>query len=170
MRIKMLALACVGALALSACETTGSYGGSGYGAPRQTRLSQCTRNALIGAGVGALAGAAVGDGDNRGENAAIGAAVGGLGTYGVCRALTAREQQRVEQAYYNSLNSNQPVSDNWRSDAGAPRNLNVSAPQPAPGYGPECRTVNATISDGGSRQSMPQETFCRNATGQWVPA
>src|SRR5690606_13055511 len=93
MRMRMLCAVFAGALALSACETTGGYGG-GYGAPR-TQLSQCMRNALIGAGVGAVAGAAIGDSDNRVENAAIGAAVVGAGTYGVCRLLTAREQQRV---------------------------------------------------------------------------
>ncbi|MET0182935.1 MAG: hypothetical protein ABW199_08635 [Caulobacterales bacterium] len=170
MRIKMLALACVGALALSACETTGPTGSDGYRAPHQTRLSQCTRNALIGAGIGAAVGAVAAGEDRRGEGALGGAAIGGLGTYGVCRVLSAREQQRVEQNYYNSLNSNRAVSDSWQSDAGAPRNLSVSAPQPAQGYGGECKTVNATISEGSTRQQMPQETFCRNASGQWVPA
>jgi hypothetical protein len=59
MKAKLLCVVFAGALALSACETTGGYGG-GYSGGR-TQLSQCTRNALIGAGIGAVAGAVVGD-------------------------------------------------------------------------------------------------------------
>src|SRR5262245_8398693 len=114
MRTKFVALACAGLLALSACETAGygqsggGYGqtGGGYGqAGGGTQLSRCTRQALIGAGVGAVAGALIGSEKNRGENAAMGAAAGGLGTYGVCRWLSAREQQRVEAGYQSALNS-----------------------------------------------------------------
>ncbi|MBC7769205.1 MAG: glycine zipper 2TM domain-containing protein [Phycisphaerales bacterium] len=160
------AAALAGAMALASCETTGG----GYGAPR-TQLSQCMRNALVGAGIGAIAGAAIGDSDNRVENAAIGAAVVGGGTYGVCRYLNAREQQRVENAYHQSLNSGQAVNENWRSDQGAPRSLQVSSPGPAPGRGPECRRVSATVSDPQyGNQQLPPETFCRAPGGQWVPA
>lgn len=163
MRLKFVTTALVSALLLAACQSTGA----GYGsAPGRTQLSQCTRNALIGAGVGALVGAAQ-DRDNRGENAAIGAAVGGLGTYGVCRVLSAREQQRVENAYYQSLNSGQPVNDTWQTDQGGPRSLQVSQPSAAPGYGGECRRVSATIDN---NQQLPPETFCRDANGQWRPA
>lgn len=168
MKIKLLSVAFAGALALSACETTGGYGG-GYGG--RTQLSQCTRNALIGAGVGAVAGAVVGDEDNRGENAAIGAAVGGLATYGVCRWLSAREQQRVENAYYQSLNSGGPVNDRWQSDQGGTRSLSVTSPSPYPSAGPTCRRVSATIDDPQyGRQQLPPETFCQTPSGQWVPA
>ena len=53
MKMQILCAVFAGALALSACETTGGgYGGGGYGGGGGTRLSQCTRNALIGAGVG----------------------------------------------------------------------------------------------------------------------
>ncbi len=166
MRANMLALALGSVLALASCETTGGYGGT----PR-TQLSQCTRNALIGAAVGAAIGAAQDSRNNRVENAALGAAVGGAATYGVCRMLVAREQQRVENAYYQSLNSGQGVNDNWQSDSGAPRSLAVAAPQAAPGYGGECRRVTATVSDPQyGNQQLPPETFCRNASGQWVPA
>ena len=169
MKVKALSAALVSVLVLASCETTGGYGG-GYGAPR-TQLSQCMRNALVGAGIGAVAGAVIGDEDNRVENAAIGAAVVGASTYGVCRYLNAREQQRVENAYYQSLNSGQPVNDSWQSDQGAPRSLRVNSPAPAPGYGPECRRVNATISDPQyGNQQLPAETFCRRADGAWVPA
>jgi surface antigen len=169
MKMQLMCAMLAGALALTACETTG--GGYGSGGGGGTRLSQCTRNALIGAGIGAIAGAAIGDEDNRGENAALGAAAGGLGTYGVCRWLTAREQQRVENAYYQSLNSGGPVNESWQSDQGAPRSLAVSSPQPASGYGGECRTVRATINDPQyGNQQLPPETFCRNASGQWTPA
>ena len=169
MRMKLvLCAAFAGALTLSACETTG--GGYGGGPPR-TQLSQCTRNALIGAGVGAVIGATQGPRENRAENAAIGAAVGGLGTYGVCRWLTAREQQRVENAYYQSLNSGQPYNDSWQSDQGGTRSLSVSRPTQAAGYGPECRRVSATISDPQyGNEQLPPETFCRDASGRWVPA
>lgn len=167
MKSKLLCAAFAGALALSACETTGGYGGGGYGSGR-TQLSQCTRNALIGAGVGAVAGAVIGDEDNRGENAAIGAVVGGAATYGACRWLTAREQQRVENAYYQSLNSGGPVNDTWQSDNGGTRSLSVSRPVETSG---ECRRVSATIDDPQyGRQQLPPETFCRNSSGQWVPA
>jgi surface antigen len=168
MQMKLLCAVFAGALALSACETTDSgYGGG----PPRTQLSQCTRNALIGAGVGAVIGATQGPRENRVENAAIGAAAGGLATYGVCRWLTAREQQRVENAYYQSLNSGQPVNDTWQSDEGGTRSLAVSRPSSASGYGPECRRVSATISDPQyGNEQLPPETFCRNAAGQWVPA
>ncbi len=164
---KMLCAAFAGMLALAACETTG--GGYGGGPPR-TQLSQCMRNALIGAGIGAVIGATQGPGENRAENAAIGAAVGGAATYGVCRLLSAREQQRVENAYYESLRTGQGKTDTWQSDQGGPRSLAVNAPAPAPGRGPECRRVTATISDPqAGNQQLPAETFCRNANGDWVP-
>ena len=167
MHTKLLVAALAGALALASCETTGDYGGG----PPRTQLSQCMRNALIGAGIGAVAGAAVGDEDNRVENAAIGAAVVGAGTYGVCRYLNAREQQRVENAYYQSLNSGQPVNETWQSDQGGARSLRVSSPAAAPGYGAQCRRVSATISDPQyGNQQLPPETFCRSPSGQWVPA
>lgn len=170
MKKALLSAALAGVMILSACETTGGYGSGGYGGAPRTQLSQCMRNALIGAGVGAVIGATQGPGENRAENAAIGAAAGGLGTYGVCRWLTAREQQRVENAYYQSLNSNQPVNQSWQGEQGGPRSLTVSQPTAAQGYGPECRRINATVSDGQSTQSLPAETFCRGANGQWVPA
>lgn len=162
-----LAGALVSSMALGACETTGA----GYGsAPRTTQLSQCTRNALIGAGIGAIIGAAQDSHGQRAENAAMGAAVGGLATYGVCRVLSAREQQRVENAYYQSLQSGQGVNDSWQSDSGQPRNLTVAAPQPAPGQ-PECRRVTAAVTnDAGQAQQLPPETFCRTPSGGWAPA
>jgi surface antigen len=168
MKTKIIAAMCAGVLALAACETTDGYTASG--APR-TQLSQCMRNALIGAAIGAAVGNAQHSHGQRGENTALGAAVGGLATYGVCRLLSAREQQRVENAYYQSLNSGQPVNDSWQSDQGTPRSLTVSQPAPAQGYGGECRRVTATVSDPqqGSQQ-LPPETFCRNGSGQWVPA
>ena len=56
MRPILVSAVLVGALALASCETTGGYGGG----PPRTQLSQCGRNALIGAGIGALAGAGIG--------------------------------------------------------------------------------------------------------------
>lgn len=163
----LLCAALAGVMALASCETTG--GGYG-GGPARTQLSQCTRNALIGAGIGAVAGAVIGDEDNRGENAALGAAAGGLATYGICRYLTAREQQRVENAYYQSLNSGGPVNESWQSDTGGTRSLQVSQPSSSD-RGPQCRRVNATIQDPQyGRQQLPAETFCRNANGDWIPA
>jgi len=167
MRSMIICAALASTFALASCETTSS----GYGGGGRTQLSQCTRNALVGAGIGAIAGAAVGDEDNRLENAAIGAAVVGGGTYGICRVLDAREQQRVENAYYQSLNSGQPVNDSWQNDQGGPRSLRVSQPSAAPGYGPECRRISATVSDPQyGDQQLPPETFCRTPSGQWTPA
>jgi len=163
MRLNLICAAFAGALALAACAT------DGYAPPR-TQLSQCTRNALIGAGVGAVIGATQGPRENRAENAAIGAAVGGLATYGVCQWLTAREQQRIENAYYESLRSGQPVNDSWSSD-GSQRSLSVQQPTPAGDSRRECRRVRATISDPEyGVQELPPETFCRTPSGQWVPA
>jgi len=166
MRKMWAATALAALLTLGACQSTGY--GYGSGAPG-TRLSQCTRNALIGAGVGALIGAAQDSRNNRAENAALGAAIGGAATYGACRLLSAREQQRVENAYYQSLNTGQGVNDTWQSDQGTPRSLQVQAPTQS-GSNPQCRQVTATIADGGQRQSLPTETFCRNSSGQWVPS
>lgn len=166
MRLNLLSAALASVLALASCETAGG----GYGGAPRTQLSQCTRNALIGAGIGAIVGVAQDSRNNRAENAAMGAAVGGLATYGICRMLSAREQQRVENAYYQSLNSGAPVNDSWQSDQGAARNLAVASPQPVSGR-PECRTVAATVNDPQhGNQQLPPETFCRNASGQWVPA
>lgn len=171
MKKTWLALALAGALAAAGCETTGYGGGYGSGGGGGTQLSQCMRNALIGAGVGAAVGYATAPRGNRGENAALGAAAGGLGTYGVCSWLAARERQRVENAYYQSLNSGQGVTDSWQSDQGEPRNLSVAPPSVATGYGGDCRRINATISDPQyGTQTLPAETFCRTASGQWVPA
>lgn len=167
MRSILVSAMCVGAMALASCETTNSYGGG----PPRTQLSQCGRNALIGGAIGAVIGATQGPRENRAENAAIGAAVGGAGTYGICRILSAREQQRVENAYYQSLNTGQPVNDTWQSDEGATRSLQVSQPAPAPDLGPQCRRVRATVSDPQhGDQQLPAETFCRTPGGQWVPA
>lgn len=171
MRKHLLIAALAGAVALASCETTDG-GGYGYGsAPaHRTQLSQCGRNAIIGAVVGAAVGVAQDSRHNRAENAALGAAVGGAGTYAVCRMLTAREQQRVENAYYQSLNSGQGVNENWQSDQGQPRSLAVAPPQPS-SRGGECRTVNATVSDPqNGNQQLPPETFCRGPNGQWTPA
>ncbi len=162
-----LAAGCA-ALTLAACETTAGPGYASGGGGGGTQLSRCGRQALIGAGVGALAGLATAPRGNRGENAAIGAAVGGAGTYGVCRWLTAHDQRLVEQSYQNSLAANQPYSNSWQSEAGTTQTVQVA--QPAP-YGANCRRVTATIRDSqhGSEQ-LPPETFCRNSSGQWVPA
>lgn len=172
MGLRTLSLALAAALTLASCETTGGgYGGAGYGGSGGTQLSQCMRNALIGAGVGAVAGALIGSENNRGENAAMGAAAGGLATYGVCRWLDARSRQRVEQAYQRSLSTNSSVNDSWQSDDGAPRSLVVNQPQATtvPNYS-DCRRVTATISDPSQgRQNLPPETFCRTPNGSWVP-
>ena len=169
MRKQVFVAAMASMLMLASCETMDN---GGYGsAPHQTQLSQCARNALIGAGVGALIGATQNTRHNGVENAAIGAAVGGAATYGVCHVLSAREQQRVENAYYQSLNSGQGVNENWQSDQGAPRSLAVAPPQAAPDKGGDCRRVTATVSDSqAGDQQLPPETFCRGANGQWVPA
>lgn len=136
----------------------------------QTQLSQCMRNGLIGAGVGGLVGA-LSSRHHRAQNAVIGAAVGGVGTWGVCRILTQRDQQRVENAYQTSLNRNRATNDTWSSDAG-PRSVYVQRPQAAgEGASGTCRVVHGTVSDPqNGRQQLPPETFCRNSAGQWIPA
>lgn len=163
MKTKMLLGAFAGALVLSACVTGDGYGADG---PPRTQLAQCTRNALIGAGVGAVIGATQGPSENRAENVAIGAAVGGVATYGVCSWLTARAQQRVEDAYYEALTSGEATTQRWED-----QELNVSTPQRAPGHDSDCRQVRATISDPEHGvQQLPPETFCRTGDGRWVPA
>jgi surface antigen len=168
MRLKITALA-VAALALAGCETTGGGGETGYGGGGTTQLSRCGRNAVGGAVIGAIIGAATAPRGNRGENAAIGAAAGGLGTYGVCRWLQARDQRMVEQGYNQALNDNRPVSQSWQADSGANRTVYVNQPAPSD-RGPECRRITATIEDPQhGRQQLPPETYCRNDAGQWVP-
>ncbi|MGE0828910.1 MAG: YMGG-like glycine zipper-containing protein [Hyphomonadaceae bacterium] len=171
MRFKILAAALAGVLTLSACETTGGgYGGGGYGnGGGGTQLSRCTRNALIGAGVGAVVGAVTAPEGNRGENAAIGAAAGGLGTYGVCRWLQARDQANIERGYQQALAENRATNSSWQSDSGANRSVYVNTPQ-ASDRGPNCRRITATVQDPQyGRQDLPPETYCRTANGQWAP-
>jgi len=164
MRLRMVCASLAGVLALAACETVDDGQGP------HTQLSQCGRNALIGAAVGGLIGATQGR-RNRPGNAALGAAIGGAATYGICSALTAQEERRVEAAYYRSLNSGQPVNDAWQTDQGATRSLEVAEPAPAQGYSSDCRRINATVSDAqNGAQKLPPETFCRNADGRWTPA
>lgn len=155
-----------GATALSGCASSSYYGD---GAP-QTQLSQCMRNAIVGAGIGAAIGAITAPDDNRAENAAIGAAVGGAGTYGACRYLSGREQQRIENAYYQALSTGAGVNQNWQADDGSPRSLHVAPPGAA--QRPDCRTIRATLSGGGiGRQQLPAETYCRAAPkGAWAPS
>jgi hypothetical protein len=137
-------------------------------AQQQTHLSQCARNGLMGAGAGALVGALVG-GHHRGRNAVLGAAVGGVGTWGVCHLLSNNEQQRVDGAYQRSLSSDHSVSQSWNSNDGR-RDLYVSRPASSD-QGPQCRRVSATVSDAtNGNQRLPPETFCRDGSGQWVPA
>ncbi|MFT3728037.1 MAG: hypothetical protein QM759_09460 [Terricaulis sp.] len=135
---------------------------------QQTQLSQCMRNGLVGAGVGGLIGALTSR-HHRLGHAAIGAAVGGVGTWGVCKMLSHRDEQNVEGAYQHSLSSGHSYNDSWDSEQGR-RTVYVSDPQPAPDSGRHCRTVSATISDPqNGRQSLPPETYCRNEQGQWIP-
>ena len=170
MRKAFMAAIAAAALGLAACETTGGgYGGGGYGGG--TQLSQCMRNALIGAGVGAVIGGVTAPEGNRTENAALGAIIAGGGTYGVCRWLgNSRQTASVEDSYYRALNTGAPQRQNLSGPNGAPATLQVAAPQSAPGRGPNCRVISATVSDNsGASQALPQETFCRDANGAWVP-
>jgi surface antigen len=170
MRTTIMAAVTTLAIGLGGCATGGYGYGGGYGGAPQTQLSQCMRNALVGAGVGAVIGGVTAPDGNRTENAAIGAVVGGAGTYGVCRYLDNRSQARIEQSYYRALDTGAPVNDSWAAQSGESRQVYVSSPQPAPGYSSDCRRVTATISGTGQgRQDLPPETFCRNATGGWVP-
>lgn len=135
----------------------------------QTHLSQCMRNGLIGAGVGAAIGALTSR-HHRGQRAVIGAAVGGVGTWGVCRILSNREQHRVENGYQQALDNNHSYNENWHSDDGT-RSLHVNRPQRTEEYGSNCRRVTATVSDSNNGvQDLPPETYCRTSNGSWVPA
>lgn len=163
MRMFLAALALTGAIGLSSCASTGyGYGGG-------TQLSQCTRNALLAAGAGAILGAVTAPDGNRGENAAMGAAGAGLATYGVCRWLQARDQANIERGYQQALLDGRSVNSSWQTDDGANRTVYVNSPTPSD-RGPECRRITATVEDPQyGRQPLPPETYCRNASGQWVP-
>jgi hypothetical protein len=171
MKKAFLAALAISAFALGACESTGGYGGGGGGyGGGGTQLSQCMRNALIGAGVGAVLGGVTAPDGNRTENAALGAVIGGGGAYAVCRWLgNSQQTSSVEDSYYRALNTNQPQRQALAGPNGQPATLSVAAPQPAPGRAPTCRTINATVSDNTGSQALPQETFCRDANGAWVP-
>jgi hypothetical protein len=133
---------------------------------QQTHLSQCMRNGLIGAGAGAVVGALTSH-HHQGRSAVLGAAVGGLGAYGICRLLTRSDERHVERSYQRSLSNNHAVSESWGSGGNA-KSLYVSHPT---NDGNGCRRVSATITDAQhGRQSLPPETFCRNSSGEWVPA
>jgi hypothetical protein len=168
MRKAFMAAIAAAALGLTACETTGGYGG-GYGGG--TQLSQCMRNALIGAGVGAVIGGVTAPEGNRTENAALGAIIAGGGAYAVCRWLgNSQQTASVEDSYYRALNTGAPQRQTLTGPNGAPATLQVAAPQSAPGRGPNCRVINATVSDDtGASQTLPQETVCRDANGGWIP-
>ncbi|MBI1186640.1 MAG: hypothetical protein GC206_04805 [Alphaproteobacteria bacterium] len=164
MRVFLISAALAGAVALSACETTGGYGGGGG-----SQLSRCGQNAVAGAVVGGLIGLATAPRGNRGENAAIGAAVGGLGTYAVCSWLQARDRANIERGYQQALAENRSVNSSWQSEEGDSRAVYVNPPT-ASDRGPECRRVTATVQHPEyGRQELPPETYCRNAMGEWVP-
>ena len=130
-----------------------------------THLSQCTHNALLGAGAGALAGALLSR--HRLRGAALGAAVGGVGAYAVCNILSNNDQRRVERNYNRALVSDHRVRDSWGS-GGAAKYLTVNRPANA---GDGCRRVTATITDPShGTQQLPPETYCRNSQGQWAPS
>src|SRR5262249_20717104 len=133
MKVKNLILA--GAFALSgmaAAPVTASAEG--------TKLSQCTHNALLGAGARALAGALLSR--HRLRGAALGAAVGGVGTYAVCSILSNNDQRRVERNYDRALDGDRRVTDSWGGSNG--KYLTVNRPRDA---GNGCRRITATISD-----------------------
>lgn len=134
MRSMLTAAVLAGALALAGCQT------GDYAAAPQTRLSQCVRDALIGAGGDA-----------------------------VCGRLSAREHQRVERAYYEALDADAAVTRTWRSASGETRALAIARPSPSDA-GPDCRDVEASLSDGAAVLALPSETFCRDAGGAWAPA
>ncbi|MBS0385976.1 MAG: hypothetical protein JSS00_11565 [Proteobacteria bacterium] len=158
MKIRNLVVA--GALALSGV-TLAPMGASAEG----TKLSQCTHNALLGAGAGALAGALFSHHHLRG--AALGAAVGGVGTYAVCSILSHNDQRRVERNYDRALSSDRRVTDSWGS-GGSEKYLTVNRPTDAGG---NCRRISARITDPShGTQDLPPETYCRNSEGQWVPS
>ncbi len=129
-----------------------------------THLSQCTHNALLGAGAGALAGALLSR--HRLRGAALGAAVGGVGTYAVCNILSQNDQRRVERNYDRALDRDRRVTDSWGGGNG--KYLTVNRPTHT---GDGCRRVTATITDTAhGAQQLPPETYCRNSQGQWAPS
>jgi hypothetical protein len=158
--VKTLAAASLLALASAAVAPAASA--------QQTQLSGCMRNGLVGAGVGSVIGA-LASRHHRLQHAAIGAAVGGAGTWGVCKLLSHRDEEHVESAYQQSLETNHAYNDSWSSDAGT-RTVYVSHPNAEPDAGPHCKSVTATISDPhNGRQNLPPEVYCRNSQGQWIP-
>jgi hypothetical protein len=170
MRAFLMSGVLAAALAAAGCATGGGYGGGyGGGGFGVTNLSQCMRNALIGAGVGAVAGAATAPEGNRTENAAIGAAIGGAGAFAVCRLLDSGEQARIENAYQTALSSNAPYTATWSAANGSARAVQVAQPTPAAGA-PQCRIINATmtVSNEPGVQQLPTERYCQTATG-WQP-
>jgi surface antigen len=136
-----------------------------------TQLSNCTRNALIGAGVGAVAGLITAPKGNKTENAAIGGAVGGVGTYFACKYLGRRDQQRVESSYMTALNNNKSVTTSFTPENGGGKaKLAVPAPKVDPND-KNCRILEPTLAAGGaSAQVLPRERYCKDANGVWTPA
>jgi hypothetical protein len=130
-------------------------------------LHSCTGKAALGAGAGAVLGGLLASKGQKTEGAALGAAVGGLGTFGVCRYIDTRAQTRIDKAYRAAAASNAPYSTSWSTKNGI---QSVSVKRPVRD-GENCKMMNATLStpNVGSQQ-LPEETYCRNAKGQWRSA
>jgi len=161
--IAALVMAAVATPALAAAPPAGQTNFLG------TQLSSCMRNALIGAGVGAVAGLITSD-KHKVKNAAIGGAVGGVGTYFVCKYLGNRDQTRIERSYLTALKTDKPVTANFTTqNGGGPAALSVPAPV-VDANDPKCKIISPTLATGGlSAQALPQERYCKNAEGVWVP-
>lgn len=130
-------------------------------------LHSCTGKAAIGAGAGAVLGGLLASKGQKTEGVALGAAVGGLGTFGVCRYIDTRAQTRIDKAYKYAAATGEPYTTSWTA-SGDVNKLRVSAPVRD---GSNCKIINATLSvNGGARQSMPQETYCRGSNGKWSAA
>jgi hypothetical protein len=172
--IRTFLIACT-ALAGAVAANAQGYYDRGYGYDNYgnyssgSRLSKCTRNALIGAGVGAVAGAVLSREGKRSGNAVLGAALGGGGAWLACRYLGNRDRGYVENGYYDALNAGAPIALSFaNSMLGGTSYLNVAQPQPVYGR-PDCFDVSASLTNPGyGAAPLPQERYCR-VNNQWAP-
>lgn len=146
-------------VALAFAATTGA-------AHAELQLSKCKTRALIGGGLGAVAGSLIAGKGDRTEGALIGGAIGAAGTFGVCKWMDARSTANVEAGYAKAATTNKAYSSSWKAEDGSNRSLAVAKPVKQG----NCRVLNSTMTAGGSKQAMPQETYCQGADGVWRPA
>jgi hypothetical protein len=132
----------------------------------ELQISKCKTRALIGGGVGAVVGSMVAGKGDKTKGALIGGALGAGAGFGICKWMDARSQAKVQAGYGQAAQTGKAYSSSWKAEDGTSRSLKVAKPVKQG----NCRVLNSTMTAGGGKQAMPQETYCQGADGVWRPA